>query len=271
VNRADTLRQAIRAGLKHALPRRVFLVDGPPTGGAIALTFDDGPHPEHTARILSSLAAANVKATFFFRGDRALQYPDIVRRVKDEGHDIGNHSFSHSEPRETSAFALIEELTRTSALLEVLTGTKPNLFRPPKGALSPLKLLAIVATRHTIALWNRDPRDYLGDVEAANARMFALPLDPGDIVLLHDTHPVALSFLSKLIDTVRARGLAFTTLSPWAAAGEPNQTSSLEQQSSSVGAVSNWKNPLAVCTEFAAQLLADGLKLHSKGDANVNQ
>jgi peptidoglycan/xylan/chitin deacetylase (PgdA/CDA1 family) len=167
---------------------------------------------------LDGLAAADVKATFFFRGDRALQYPEIVRRTKDGGHDIGNHSFSHSEPKETSVFALTEELLRTSALLEVLTGTKPSFFRPPKGDLSPLKLLAIAATRHTIALWNRDPRDYLGDVETANARMFALPLDPGDIVLLHDTYPVALSILPKLIDTVRARGLAFTTLSSWAAA-----------------------------------------------------
>lgn len=281
MNGADTLRQAIRAGLKRALPRRVFLVDGPPTGGAVALTFDDGPHPEHTPRILRVLAAADVKATFFFRGDHALQCPDIVRRTKDEGHDIGNHSFSHSEPGETSAFALIEELTRTSALLKVLTGTKPNLFRPPKGDLSPLKLLAIAASGHTIVLWNRDPRDYLDDVQGANARMFALPLDPGDIVLLHDTHPVALSFLSKLIDTVRLHGLAFTTLSPWTATrqrsaillpfGEPDQTSRLEQQSSSVGAVSNWKSPLAACSEFAAQLLADGRKLHSKGDTNVNQ
>ena len=217
MNQGDTLRQAIRAGLKRALPRRVFLVDGPPTDGAVALTFDDGPHPEHTPRILGGLAAADVKATFFFRGDHALQYSDIVRRTKDEGHDIGNHSFSHSEPKETSVFALTEELLRTSALLEVLTGTRPSLFRPPKGELSPLKLFAIAATRHTIALWNRDPRDYLGDIQAANARMFALPLDPGDIVLLHDTYPVALSLLPRLIDTVRARGLAFTTLSSWAA------------------------------------------------------
>ena len=219
MNHADPLRQAIRAGLKLALPRGVFLVDGPSTDGAVALTFDDGPHPQYTERVLSVLAAANVKATFFFRGDCALQYPNIVRRAMGEGHDIGNHSFSHSEPNETSAFALTEELLRTSALLELLTGKRPGLFRPPKGALSPLKFLAIAATRHTIVLWNRDPKDYIGDVEAANARMFALPLDQGDIVLLHDTHSVALSLLPRLIDTVRARGLSFTTLSPWAAAG----------------------------------------------------
>jgi peptidoglycan/xylan/chitin deacetylase (PgdA/CDA1 family) len=217
MNQVSTLRQATRTLLKRGLPRRVFLVDGPATDSAVALTFDDGPHPEHTARILSCLAVADVKATFFFRGDRALRHPDIVRRVMGGGHDIGNHSFSHSEPNETSAFALTEELLRTSALLEVLTGKKPSLFRPPKGSLSALKFLAIAATRHTIALWNRDPRDYLGDVEGANARMFAMPLNPGDIVLLHDTHPMALTFLPRLIDTVQARGLAFTTLSPWAA------------------------------------------------------
>jgi peptidoglycan/xylan/chitin deacetylase (PgdA/CDA1 family) len=135
----------------------------------------------------------------------------------DEGHDIGNHSFSHSEPNETSVFALTEELLRTSALLELLTGKRCRLFRPPRGVLSPLKFLAVAAARHTIALWNRDPRDYLGDADGANERMFALPLDPGDIVLLHDTHPVALSLLPRLIATVRARGLSFATLSLWAA------------------------------------------------------
>ena len=216
VKKADPFRQAIRLGLKRTLPRRVFLVDGPATDRAVALTFDDGPHPQYTERILSVLAAANVKATFFFRGDCALRYPDIVRRTMGEGHDIGNHSFSHSEPNETSAFALAEELLRTSALLKLLTGKRPYLFRPPKGALSPVKFLAVAATRHTIALWNRDPEDYLGDVEGANARMFALPLDPGDIVLLHDTHSVALSLLPRLIDECRARGLSFTTLSGWA-------------------------------------------------------
>jgi peptidoglycan/xylan/chitin deacetylase (PgdA/CDA1 family) len=215
MNQSHAMRQAIRIGLKWMLPRRVFLVDGPAAAHAVALTFDDGPHPEHTSRILSCLAAADVKATFFFRGDHALRYPDIVRRAKDEGHDIGNHSYSHSEPKDTSVYALTEELLRTSQLLELLTGTKPSLFRPPKGDISPLKFLAIVATGHTLALWNRDPRDYLGDTDAANARMFALPLEAGDIVLLHDTHPVALNLLPQLIDAARSNRLAFATLSQW--------------------------------------------------------
>ena len=73
MKQADPLRQAIRATLKRALPRRVFLVDGPSTDGAVALTFDDGPHPQYTERVLSALATANVKATFFFRGDCALR------------------------------------------------------------------------------------------------------------------------------------------------------------------------------------------------------
>ena len=193
MNQANAIRQTIRTGLKHALPRRVFLIDGSDTGDrAVALTFDDGPHPEHTPQILNYLATANVKATFFFRGDHALRYPDIVRRAHDNGHDIGNHSFSHSEPKATSAFALTEELMRTSLLLEVLTGTRPSRFRPPKGDLSPLKFLAVLATRHTIVLWNRDPRDYLGDTDAAISKLFQSSLNPGDIVLLHDSSPVAI-------------------------------------------------------------------------------
>ena len=89
------IRQTIRSGLSLVLPPRLPHTRGPRHSKSVCLTFDDGPHPEHTPRLLDRLAELNVPATFFLIGQEAEKYPDIVRRLVAEGHAIGNHTYSH--------------------------------------------------------------------------------------------------------------------------------------------------------------------------------
>jgi peptidoglycan/xylan/chitin deacetylase (PgdA/CDA1 family) len=201
------------------IPRRLFLVSGPAHARAVCLTFDDGPHPEHTPRLLDRLAALEVVATFFVVGERAARHPDLVRRVVAEGHALGHHSWSHGDPEVTSAQALADEARRTEALLASLTGQRPRLFRPPHGKLTAAKAARLWARRQTIVLWNRDPKDFAGAPLGAWVR--AAGLSGGDVVLLHDVHPYAANALDELVDDVRGRGLRFTTPREWIGEGGP--------------------------------------------------
>src|SRR5436305_246824 len=93
--RISWLRQVCRYGLAAMLPRRVYLTHGPRRGREMCLTFDDGPHPDLTPRLLDLLADLQVRATFFLIGQEAEKYPEIVRRIAAEGHTVGNHTYSH--------------------------------------------------------------------------------------------------------------------------------------------------------------------------------
>src|SRR5262249_55671830 len=90
------IRQHMRGVMAAVLPHRLFLVRGKPRTNSVSLTFDDGPHPEHTPRLLDLLKKHEIKATFFVVGRQAERYPDLVRRMADEGHDVANHSFFHA-------------------------------------------------------------------------------------------------------------------------------------------------------------------------------
>jgi peptidoglycan/xylan/chitin deacetylase (PgdA/CDA1 family) len=117
-------RRLIKQSLEAALPEQALLSRGRrlrsndgadrPATCAISLTFDDGPHPEFTPQLLDNLASSDIRGTFFIVGEKAQQHPEIVRRIAAEGHEIGNHTWRHSEPRETSTRAFHEEVARTN-------------------------------------------------------------------------------------------------------------------------------------------------------------
>lgn len=210
-------RQLLRRALAATLPRRLFLVHGPAAGRAVCLTFDDGPHPEHTPRLLDALKAHGVPATFFVIGQNAERYPDLVRRVAAEGHVVGNHSYSHTEPCRTSAGQLADETRRTGDLLAALLGGEaPALFRPPKGQVTVAKLWRLWRARQTVVLWDTDPKDYARQSAAEVRDWFrAHPLRGGDVVLMHDSHPHATAVVPDLVEAARGAGLRFTTLPEW--------------------------------------------------------
>lgn len=102
--------------------------------GRIALTFDDGPHPYYTEQLLDGLKKRGVKATFFVMGKQAEEYPDIIKRMAEEGHLIGNHTYTHLQLCRTNEEAFKKELDRTNQLIFELTGNNTEFVRPPFGA-----------------------------------------------------------------------------------------------------------------------------------------
>ena len=214
---ASNLRQLVRLGMSVAIPRRLFMVKGPVASGRVVLTFDDGPHPTHTPVLLDRLKAARIPATFFVLGRAAEQHPELVRRMAAEGHDVGHHSFTHGDPEQTSARALVAEARRSAGLLaDLLGGAPPRLFRPPRGKLTATKAAGLWAAGQSIVLWNQDPKDFAcGSTAALRAWFASATLSGGDVILLHDTHPYAAEALGEAAARVATSGLSFGRISDW--------------------------------------------------------
>jgi len=209
-------RQLIRRGMSVVVPHRLFMVSGPSSSRRVTLTFDDGPHPEHTPILLDRLKALGIPATFFVLGRQAERHPDLVRRMASEGHDVGHHSFTHTEPAHTSALQLLAEARQAVTLLAPLIGHRPRLFRPPHGKLTMSKALALWSARQSIVLWNQDPKDFAcGSASALREWFSTRSFSGGDIVLLHDVHPFAAEVLATIADRVAARDLTFGRISDW--------------------------------------------------------
>jgi peptidoglycan/xylan/chitin deacetylase (PgdA/CDA1 family) len=143
--------------------------------GELALTFDDGPNPACTPRLLDVLAAHNLRATFFMIGSFAEREPALVRRVHDAGHLIGDHSWSHPNLALTAAARVAEELTRTRDLLQQITGAPIGFFRPPYGARRPYVLKAARGLGMIPVTWNAMTNDWAEpDADAIAARLMGL-------------------------------------------------------------------------------------------------
>lgn len=220
------LRQIVKSTLNGLLPRSLFLTQGQQLragsalgnaqGPAVSLTFDDGPHPEHTPALLDELEAAGIEATFFIVGENAEQHPGIVRRIAAAGHEIGNHTWSHSEPKKTPTLKFLSEVKRTRSLLQDLTGQSCQLVRPPKGELSPGKLVGLLASRQPIVLWNEDSKDYaMSDPAGIGRWVSEYSPQHGDIVLMHDVHPHAVSAVSLMRKLDAFRPVRFRRVSDW--------------------------------------------------------
>lgn len=216
------VRRIVKLGMASVLPPRVFLVRGParPASGAphIALTFDDGPDPALTPRVLDKLGDLGIRATFFVIGREARRHVHLLRRLAAEGHDIGNHTETHGEPRETSAATFLEEVRRTRALVEDVTGRPCLLVRPPRGALTVPKLRGLWELGHTVVLWNVEPGGRATSSGEPLRRWFArFRPRAGDIVLLHDDQENALEAVDCISVVARLGEVRFATISEWVA------------------------------------------------------
>ena len=197
---------------------------GPDRAKGVALTFDDGPSPEHTPKVLAMLDEARVKATFFVIGRKAEAHPDLVRAIAERGHAIGVHSYAHDRlfslrsPRVVRA-----DLVRAVDVLERITGERPTMFRPPIGHTNPR--IAREASRLHLDLvgWSIRGLDGLALARADHvADRVIRRLDDGAIVLLHDAaerddrEPASLAALPRILSAMRARGLAGVRVDQWA-------------------------------------------------------
>lgn len=165
--------------------RSTFLLSGPASKREVALTFDDAPDANFTPKVLDALKKEGVKATFFVVGNRVEAHPDIVRRMVQEGHVIGNHSYSHANLPKLSNSAFREEITKTDSLIRTYTGYTPHLVRPPYGNIDEDQIRWLSSQHKKIVNWNVDSLDWKGLSTEQVATNVLAHVHPGSIVLQH--------------------------------------------------------------------------------------
>lgn len=193
-----------------------------PTPGAIAFTFDDGPDPETTPRVLELLARRGAKATFFVVGSRAEKHADLVRRIVAEGHALGTHTYGHSHFFHFGAPARQRaDIERGIAVVERITGTAPKLFRPPQGLRTPLLRDALRGLPNLVCVtWTERGLDAIGRQARAIVRRIEPAVRDASIVTLHDgaglggtlDRAPTLEALETLLGIAEQRGLRCVSL-----------------------------------------------------------
>jgi len=180
----------------------------------VALTFDDGPHPQNTPRLLDLLRERNVKATFYVIGRNVDLYPAITRRIVAEGHEIGNHSFTHRNMSKLSDDAAREEMTKTRDSIVRATGVQPRTMRPPYGALLQRQREWIHAEfGYPTIMWAVDPRDWQRPGPSVVTSRILASTTPGAIILAHDLHAPTVDAMPGTVDGLLRKGYKFVTVS----------------------------------------------------------
>ncbi len=194
---------------------------GPSDRPRVALTFDDGPHPEHTREVLRALATEGVKATFFLVGHKVEKHPEVVTEIVQAGHEIGLHSYEHDyllnlrhEPK------IVRDIEHNQAVIEKLVGERPMIFRPPVGLTSPRIRVAVKKLGLRVVGWSARAFDGAGRPDPDVVLSRIVPgLEPGAIVLLHDAaertdeRPTSLDALPGLLRAMKDRNLQGVTVS----------------------------------------------------------
>jgi peptidoglycan/xylan/chitin deacetylase (PgdA/CDA1 family) len=185
-------------------------VDAP----CIAMTFDDGPSATLTPRLLDLLAAHHIKATFFVIGENVTEHPEIVARAAREGHEIGNHSWSHPNFAKLSDEAVRRQILRTDEAITAATGKHPTLLRPPYGAITARQKRWIHdQLGYQIILWDVDPYDWKNPGPAVVRERILRETRPGSIVLSHDIHAGTIEAMPSTLNALEAKGFQFVTVS----------------------------------------------------------
>ena len=180
----------------------------------VALTFDDGPHPELTPKLLDILRQNGVRATFYVIGRNVTAYPDIARRIVAEGHEIANHSYNHPALTSLGSASLQREIANTTQAIEKATGRRPSNMRPPYGAINDRVRAAIVRDHGLdVILWSCDPLDWKRPGADVVRRRLVDGATPGGILLAHDIHPGTIEAVPGVIQELKAKGYGFATVS----------------------------------------------------------
>ncbi len=194
------------------MPRsRVLLRGEGPPSNAIALTFDDGPHAEHTPMILDCLDRFDAKATFFVQGDHATRLPHLVREIHARGHQLGNHGYSHASVRRIGSFLHVAEVRRTHRLLESIVGSPlSRCFRPPYGDWSLISFALLTTQGYQFAFWSMDSDDsHVKDSDALAAHVLQKLPAPGEILLFHEDYQQTVAALPSVLSQLGGDGTRF--------------------------------------------------------------
>jgi len=207
------------------------------TGGPhIALTFDDGPHPTNTPKLLDMLKKRNIKATFFVVGPNARRYPGIMKRMVAEGHEIGNHTMTHGNLQKMSNSQIRTELDGCRDAIIASCGVAPRVMRAPYGALSSSQKLFIKNTwGYPNIHWSVDPEDWKRPGPSVVASRITSRTQAGGIVLVHDIHAPSIVAMPQALDGLLRKGFRFVTTSQLISLGHARTASVLENPAEAPG------------------------------------
>lgn len=181
------------------------------TAKCVALTFDDGPSP-YTGRLLDALSKSGAHATFFLIGQNIARYPQAVQRIHEEGHTVGNHSWSHPSFTRIKDAAMRSEIDRTNGAIYKLTGQTPTFLRPPNGAIDANVAKMLTAVNMTGMLWSVDTRDWASRSSSAIYNRVISGVGPGAIVILHDGHKPSADALPRIVESLQKDGYVLVNL-----------------------------------------------------------
>lgn len=189
----------------------------------VALTFDDGPSADWTPKILDALKTEQVKATFFMLGEHVERFPDVAKRVADEGHEIGNHTYDHHVLIYYKTEELEKEIRNAQAAIYKATGVTTKYFRPPKAWLTKSEEKDIKRMGYEIILWSLNSKDWVTFHDKQITSYILSNIRPGDIILFHDSGGVfhteggnreqTVKTILRLVNKLKSRGYRFVTIS----------------------------------------------------------
>jgi peptidoglycan/xylan/chitin deacetylase (PgdA/CDA1 family) len=180
----------------------------------IAITFDDGPHATLTPKLLDMLAARRLKATFFIIGQNGAEYPDIMKRIVREGHELANHSWSHPNLAKMSDDAVRAQMQKTDEVIQAAAGKRTTLMRPPYGSITPRQKEWINQEfGYRTIIWDVDPFDWRRPGAGVIRDRIVNQTQPGSIILVHDIHPGSIDAMPETFDQLTAKGFKFATVS----------------------------------------------------------
>lgn len=175
----------------------------------IAITFDDGPHPDYTEQLLDGLKKQEVKATFFVTGEHAELHPEIIKRMSEEGHLVGNHTYSHIQLRDSNKEAFKQELIKTNEIITQITGEEVLYVRPPYGTWD--KKIETELNMFPV-LWNIDPLDWCSNNAACIADKVVNKVKENDIILMHDYYDTSVTAALQIVEELLEEGYEFVTV-----------------------------------------------------------
>lgn len=175
----------------------------------IALTFDDGPHPYYTEQLLKGLKERDVKATFFVTGKNVEEYPDIVKKMYEEGHLIGNHTYNHTQLTSKNRESFKEEIIKTNEVIKEAIGEDTIYVRPPYGSWNKefekeLNMFPV--------LWTIDPLDWCSSNVSCIVDTVCAKAGENEIILMHDQYKSTVTAALKIVDRLKEEGYEFVTV-----------------------------------------------------------
>lgn len=175
----------------------------------IALTFDDGPHPYYTEQLLNGLKEREVVATFFVMGKQAESYPELIERMKEEGHLIGNHTYSHLQLNRNNREEFKEELVKTNEIIKEITGEEVQYVRPPYGSWD--KKFETELMMFPV-LWTIDPLDWSSKNVSGIVQKVTAKAEENAIILMHDEYKSSVTAALEIVDVLKEQGYEFVTV-----------------------------------------------------------